>query len=281
MDPTCLDHLLTDEESRKFEEDGYFILPDVLSIDEVDKLEEVTDRLDEKVREKEGKAPGDTLNTFDFLGYDEAYLNLIDYPKTFPKVFGILGWNIQIYHTHLITSPPDDPDNPKQGYGWHQDSGRLNRELEGEPRARVSLKVAYFLTDCSEEGRGNFTAIPGSHRFNKIIKPEGMDLPEGAVHIRVPRGGAVFFDRRLWHCGSPNRSTETRKALFYGYSYRWLKPRDDMTVGGYLDKVDPIRRQLLGAPGPTGWHGFTSPKDDDVPLKGWITENVGEGAVPA
>ena len=281
MDPACLDNLLTDEEAARFEEDGYLILPDVLSKEETDRLEEVTDRLDKEKREETGKDPRDTLNTFDFLGYDKAYLDLIDYPKTFPKVFGILGWNIQIYHTHLITTPPDDPDDPKQRYGWHQDSGRLNRELEGEPRARISIKCAYFLTDVSEEGRGNFCAVPGSHKYNKISKEEGQDLPEGAVHLCVPRGGAVFFDRRIWHCGSPNRSAQTRKALFYGYSYRWLKFRDDMTIGRYLEDVDPIRRQLLGEPGPTGWHGFTSPKDDDVPLKGWISENVGETAVVA
>jgi ectoine hydroxylase-related dioxygenase (phytanoyl-CoA dioxygenase family) len=281
MDPVCLDHLLTEEESDQFERDGYLILPEVLSPDETDRLEAVTDRLDAEAREKMGKEPGDTLNTFDFLGFDDTYLNLIDYPKTIAKVFGILGWNIQIYHTHLITTPPDDPANPKQRYGWHQDSGRLNRELEGEPRARVSIKCAYFLTDCSVEGRGNFCAIPGSHKVNKITKPEGQGLPDGAVHLCVPRGGAIFFDRRTWHCGSPNRSTDTRKALFYGYSYRWLKFRDDMTVDRYLADADPIRRQLLGQPGPSGWHGFTSPKDEDVPLKSWIEEHVGNEAVIA
>jgi ectoine hydroxylase len=281
MDQSCLDYLLTDDESAQFERDGYLILPEVLSTDEVDELEAITDRLDAEARQKMEKNPTDSLNTFDFLGYDEAYLNLIDYPKTFPKVFGILGWNIQIYHTHLITTPPDDPENPKQKYGWHQDSGRLNRELEGEPRARVSIKCAYFLTDCSVEGRGNFCAVPGSHHINKISKGDGQTLPDGALHLCVPRGGAIFFDRRIWHCGSPNRWTKKRKALFYGYSYRWLKFRDDMTVEHLLDDADPIRRQLLGEPGPTGWHGFTSPKDDDVPLKGWIAENVGEEAVVA
>lgn len=30
MDPTCLNYLLTDQERRQFEEDGYFIVKDVL-----------------------------------------------------------------------------------------------------------------------------------------------------------------------------------------------------------------------------------------------------------
>jgi len=37
-----------------------------------------------------------------------------------------------------------------------------------------------------------------------------------------------------------------RKALFYGYSYRWLRPRDNMTGNHLLDRCTPIQQQLLG-----------------------------------
>ncbi|MYF90917.1 MAG: hypothetical protein F4184_01930, partial [Gemmatimonadetes bacterium] len=59
---------------------------------------------------------------------------------------------------------------------------------------------------------------------------------------------------------------------------RWLRPRDDMTVEHLMDRCDPIRQQLLGA-GPSGGHGYTSPKEEDVPLKAWIREHLGEEAV--
>ena len=114
MDPACLNHLLTDQEAAEFDENGFFVLPEVLTESETDELEAITDRLDAERRQEADKDPGASQNSFDFLGYDEAYLNLVDHPITFPKVFGILGWNIQIYHTHCITTPPDDPDNPKQ-----------------------------------------------------------------------------------------------------------------------------------------------------------------------
>ena len=52
-------------------------------------------------------------------------------------------------------------------------------------------------------------------------------------------GDAVFFDRRIWHAAGHNFSPDARKALFYGYSYRWLRPRDDMTVEHLLDRCDP------------------------------------------
>ncbi len=52
-----------------------------------------------------------------------------------------------------------------------------------------------------------------------------------------------------WHRAVPNFSPHPRKALFLGYSFRWLKPRDEMTVAQYLPGCGPIRRQLLGADG--------------------------------
>ena len=65
--------------------------------------------------------------------------------------------------------------------------------------------------------------------------------------------------------------------MFYGYSYRWLRPRDDMTGARFMDRCDPIRRQLLGAS--SGGSGYTSPRDEDVPLREWIRRHAGEEAV--
>ena len=174
--------------------------------------------------------------------------------------------------------PPPDAEQEKQRLGWHQDSGRLNAELETDPRPRVSVKIGYFLTDTTETGRGNFYVIPGSHLQNKLeFPPDDVSDPEGATPVCVPPGTAVIFDRRIWHSRSPNESDITRKVLFYGYSYRWLRPRDDMTVGSFIDRCDPIRRQLLGFS--TSWHGYTSPTDEDVPLRLWLAEHLGEAAV--
>src|SRR5262249_43126961 len=154
-----------------------------------------------------------------------------------------------------VTPPlPPEPEQPKKRLGWHQDSGRLNLDLETNPRPRISIKVAYFLTDTREARRGNFYVIPGSHLQNKVEFPEdGVSEPEGATPVCVAPGTAVYFDRRLWHSASPNYSEVTRKVLFYGYGYRWLRPRDDMTVAHFMDRCDPIRKQLLGA-SPSGGH---------------------------
>lgn len=280
MDPRSLEHCLTQDERRQFEQNGYFIVPDALPSPLVRDLAAVVDRLDLRYRQDHGIDSRKMIHILDFIGRDDLFLRLLDWPLTFPKVWGILGWNIQLYHTDMIITPPQRiRPRQKSRLEWHQDSGRLNLELEGDPRPRVSLKIGFFLTDTSQPGCGNFTIVPGSHRRNRLKLPdEGASDPGDALTVCVPPGTAVFFDRRLWHSGSPNDSDRTRKVLFYGYSYRWLRPRDDMTVEHVMDRCDPIRQQLLGAS--TGGMGYTSPGPEDVPLKAWMEQHLPPEAVP-
>jgi ectoine hydroxylase-related dioxygenase (phytanoyl-CoA dioxygenase family) len=281
MNTDCLNYCLTEAERLAFERDGYFIIEDALTPDHVERLAAATDRVEAEYRAQHGLGPLDRVNILDFVGRDEAYLELVDWPKTFAKVWGILGWNIQLYHSHLIITPPETARNGRdKKLGWHQDSDRLNKEMETSPRPRISLKVAFFLSDCSAPDRANFYVVPGSHLQDKIDLPNGdrsADLPQGRA-VLVPSGAAVFFDRRIWHSGSANYWDYSRRALFYGYSYRWIRPRDDMTVSHFWDRLDPIRRQLFGA-APTGSHGYSSPQEVDVPLRTWIREHLGEEAV--
>ena len=280
MDTSCLDYMLGEAEREAFERDGYFIVENALTPQQRERAEAAFDRLVDARREEQQLGPGERVAVFDFAGRDEALLELIDLPKTFARVFGLLGWNIQLYHSHLNLSPPEDPGGG-HGLAWHQDSGRLNQELETDPQPRISLKVGFFLTDCSQPGRGNFYVVPGSQLQKTMVFPDGnrrCELP-GGVPVQVPAGSAVFFDRRLWHSTSANHWHSSRKVLFYGYSYRWLRPRDQVTVDERLNaRLDPIRQQLFGA-SPTGNYGYTSPQDVDVPLKGWIETHVGAEAV--
>ena len=278
MDTVCLEHSLTSEEQKQFEQDGFLIVADAIPSELVADLTAVTDRIIEDHRQTANLSPNSTINMLDFIGKDPLYLQLIDWHKTFPKVWGILGWNIKLYHSHLIVTPPQPDADPNRRLGWHQDSGRLNIELEGNPRPRVSLKVGFFLSDTTRSDRGNFHVLPGAHRQNSLDLPTDGTNPDEARPVCVPAGTAVFFDRRLWHAAGINTSDVTRRVLFYGYSYRWLQPRDDMTIDHYMEKSAPIRQQLLGKS--TGGMGYTSPGELDVPLRSWLTDHLGAEAVP-
>ncbi|MDQ2732526.1 MAG: phytanoyl-CoA dioxygenase family protein [Armatimonadota bacterium] len=274
MNASCLQYRLTEEERRTFNETGLLIVEGALSPEAVEGLTAKTDSIYAECLAA-GQDAHSSLFYPNFIPRDPQFVELVDYEKILPKVWPLLGWNIYLYHAHLIVTPPSGQGMDDKTFGWHQDSGRVNQEIECHPRPRLSLKVAYFLSDASEPGRGNFWVIPGSHLHDTLDRPEsGTGQPEGAIPVLVKAGTAVLFDRRLWHAASPNGSDVTRKVLFYGYGYRWIRTKDDMTVQTLWEGSDPIRRQLLG------WgvnaNGHYSPSDEDVPLRGWLKEHCPE-----
>jgi ectoine hydroxylase len=271
MDPSCLQYRLTDNERHTFETTGLLQIDNVLPAQDVTTLTAKVDAIhDTKVRD--GHDPRTALFYPNFIPDDPAFADLVDNARVLPKVWGILGWNIYLYHAHLIVTPPSGLPRADKTFGWHQDSGRVNLEMESHPRPRLSLKVAYFLSDVGEEGRGNFWVIPGSHLRDTLERPAtGVGQPAGAVPVLARPGTAVFFDRRLWHTASPNWSEVTRKVLFYGYGYRWIRTKDDMTVQSLWSQSDAVRRQLLGDG--SNANGYYSPADVDVPLRGWLREH--------
>ena len=71
----------------------------------------------------------------------------------------------------------------------------------------------------------------------------------------------MLFDRRLWHMRSPNRSDVTRKALFLAYTYRWVRPRDDLRLPPAIVRtMTPAQRQLAGV------------DDDQDPMPLWMPD---------
>jgi len=80
---------------------------------------------------------------------------------------------------------------------------------------------------------------------NWIDGPPRRDVdwpdPEGAVEVTGGPGDAVLFDRRIWHARSRNYSGYTRKAVFFGCTYRWAAIRDDTTAvrAGLARPADP------------------------------------------
>jgi ectoine hydroxylase len=277
IDTSCLQYRITDLERKTFESDGILYVEDALPPAHVESLTEIVDSIHEQGL-ADGQAADKAMFVPNFIPQDQQFVDLVDYARILPKVWGILGWNIFLYHAHLIATPPSGLPCSDSTFSWHQDSGRVNVDMETHPRPRLSLKVAYFLSDTSEEGRGNFWVVPGSHHHDNLERPaDGHGQPEGAVPVLAKPGTAVFFDRRLWHAASPNWSDVTRKVLFYGYGYRWIRTKDDMTVQDLWSPSDPIRRQLLGYS--VNANGHYTPSDEDVPLRGWLRQHSPDEAI--
>ena len=85
----------------------------------------------------------------------------------------------------------------------------------------------------------------------------------------------MFFDRRIWHTRSRNHSGHTRKAVFFGYTYRWTVIRDvvaPIRMSDWPGRLTPVQQQLLG--GIEAGHGDHAwgHCPEATPLYGWLKE---------
>src|SRR6478609_4548976 len=169
---------LTGEERKRFEEDGFFMVPNALDATTIGVLRTLADGYLERLRAS-GARESAYLNVHDLVGRDKIFLELMTWPTTFHKVWQVLGWNIQLFHTQLIVTPTSDPALPRGPDGWHQDNDRMNTDLDVDLMPRISMKVGYFLADIPEPGMGNFCVIPGSHLTRRPDESAGIQITAG------------------------------------------------------------------------------------------------------
>jgi len=101
--------------------------------------------------------------------------------------------------------------------------------------------------------------LGADERFAELV-----DHPAVLPVVVATLGWNVFMYQ--WHARGDNTSDVTRKVLFFAYTYRWIRPRDDLDLSAsFLAGTSPTRRQLLGDG--TSAIGHWIPTEEDVPLR--------------
>jgi ectoine hydroxylase-related dioxygenase (phytanoyl-CoA dioxygenase family) len=244
---------LTAEQRHSFAKDGFLVVPNALSADEVARLVESADRLAKSLLDKPPMTGRPEYNHLDLrpgLLSEEALFDLVDHRATVPLVVQLLSPNIHLHSTTLLYKRPENPDAPTFRRGWHRDI-RIPRDLGHRDLPMVGIKICYCLTDFSQPNSGLTVMARGSHLKNTPLGlPKGEPDPDDVevCDLNLNAGDAFLFENRIFHSATPNRSSRVSKTLMYGYAYRWMKPEVylEMLDPRYLRQADPVRRQLLG-----------------------------------
>lgn len=299
---------MTVQQEKDFDENGFIILENFLTEDELERLLSAVDDVASRIQGAQGLNPDEPFAIRNALAHHTAFLDLIDHPRMLPLVVDAIGWNIQIRTSHLDYRPPyprdlkagevgrGDGEDHQKGYRnvlWHPDlAGDYLFEapsLDGR-LPFMEVKVFYVLSDLSESNCGNLWMLPGSHqRAPQELRDTDREVDASeAIELKLSPGAAVLWRTATWHCVGPNLSNKIRKVIHVGYHYRWLRPADYIQQDpDLIANSSPIRRQLLGAlstgKNPLGddpeFHPSSQywiPRDwDDVPLKAWAEERSG------
>ena len=226
---------LTDAQVARFHDEGYLVVPDLLTADEVDAF--VRHQAD-----PEAESLRQGLRTH--LS-DPFWQRLAHHPNVAGVARQILGGRPRIVQTMYMAKEPARPDQELGGAGisLHQDA----HYLPNEPDTLMACWIAMSDTDPEN---GGLCVAPGSHRDSLRettlnTNPEhmswesdyGMRSPDGRewteklysfdvvgieedelVRLTVPRGSGVFFTSRTVHGSYANRS-RTRPRLAFAVHY--------------------------------------------------------------
>lgn len=274
LDAVVVDHEALDTQQRTFNDLGYVLIPGALPAVKVEALLNAIETIRPELESHPHRSRVENgLNIRPIIDKHPVFKDLLISPQTFAAVAKLLGhYSIQLQQSNLIEAYPS---NKQRLTGWHSDGGMPSIAVNGI-RAFSSLKVAYFLRDLTGPNMGSLMVVPGSHRMQGAPAfPPGQLDPAGATQILAKAGDALVFQQGIWHAAAPNFSQQTRVALYYGYSYRVLRPVDYQRMPeALLDMCSPVERQLLGE---TVTHqGYYVPTDADVPLRPWFTEHFGD-----
>ena len=155
---------MTSEQARAIEQDGCFVVENGLPPDVVAEIDGAIDEIYDREKQA-GRLPEDgRLNLRNCVTEHDAFLQLIDWPTTFPKAMGILNWNIHLLTSHLLVVPSKErPEHPLR-VGLHRDGGTSAREMP-EPHPRIMFKIGYVISDQSDPASGATVVVPGSNRY--------------------------------------------------------------------------------------------------------------------
>ena len=218
-----------------FDLQGYLVLEDILSSDEVATLNRLIDgqSLPEpgEIR-RFGGAAGGAPECPGFLEWGEPFCDLLDHPRIMPilrfmlgdcfrldRIYGIyMREGMEAGYLHGGNTPYS------QGEYYHFRDGRIHNGF---------TVVSWNLADTGPQ-YGGFCCIPGSHKSNFKIPQEIYEAPEKAPCVVIPEAGAgsvVFFTEALTHGTAVWQGKHQRRTLLYkycqsqvAYSRRRVKP---------------------------------------------------------
>ncbi|RKN44913.1 phytanoyl-CoA dioxygenase family protein [Streptomyces hoynatensis] len=209
---------LTAEQRRILEDDGYVVLPDVLTPEECDLLSEKTDEMweAEKQRPRRYTVEAGVRFTDNLLRYSTIFERCLLDPLVLDGVRAVLGDDI---HYYLINGRRADP-----GYG-KQPLHDLKRE-RGRPFRTCNT---IWCLDEFTEANGT-RVVPGSHLtaepyVSRCVDPLRPHPDE--TRVLAPRGAVVVFNSHLIHGGSENRGDTPRRCIHSAYAVRSVRPNYD------------------------------------------------------
>ena len=257
-----------------FDTNGYIVLPQVFTKDEINSANAAIQANSNKMLERIGglrNTEDDTPLVGDgttgrqdlsgFLGWPEGqrdvFRRVLDHPRLVPYVTELLGMGYRLDHMPLILiqrpgsegfqfhgGPLDGDGRPNQYLSYKCHNGTMQLSL---------LAVAVQLTDVNE-GEGGFCIIKGSHKSNFPCPKSVVNYEEAKEHAYQPvtrAGDVVLFSEATIHGTLPWSGKSDRRLALFRFSpanYAYGRGYTGGWPDSWLDGMTDTQRLIMEPP---------------------------------
>ena len=193
-----------------FKENGYLVVPDALSPEEVRSINAGIDRdlIENPVMWLDRGQMGRTQNVHALLACPEMDVTMRP-PRLLPLMRAIMGTDLCAEeHSVMLRAPNPDGETECR---WHRDANRENRADAEPPYYTRYLSVVFYLTDVDDTTH-TFSVLPGTAQSSELLPLEAYDLST-AQHLVGPAGTAILFNASTFHAGNVRQTTAERRTI--------------------------------------------------------------------
>lgn len=251
---------LSDAQKQQFDEQGFFIVENVLSADDCKTMCDAFERIHAEEADRGGHEvhvePG-ARRISNIFNKTEAFDKCLWIPEVLAASAFLLG-EIKVHGANLR--------DPVKGYG-HQD---LHVDVPKKFADDWWVVNSMLMFDDMTLDNGPTRVVPGSHKWAPINVPyvnigdwepapltpeEEARIPKdlsapypGEVLVEAPAGSAIICNSSMWHAGTLKKTDAHRRMLHLTYTRRDLPQQlvqlDHLTEGLY-NRMSPVKRYLM------------------------------------
>ena len=240
------------DEAAIIQDQGYLVIPDVLSCEEVNILKaSLTPYLHSKLFGRNDFEGEKTERVYALVSWDPFFGELAEHPRVLPIIDEILGANCLLTANQAINIHPGESPQP-----FHNDDGFYQIP---RPHDMVSVSTIWALDDFTMENGGT-QIVPESHKWADGMYAESMASESSVAENRnaealaetltMTAGSVVVFSGSLWHRGGRNQSDGCRLAIANQYCAPWLRQIENLMLSVTPDKaraLTPRVQEMVGS----------------------------------
>ena len=239
-----------DELVQEIEEQGYTIIPDAITSDQVADAIVAMDEVFEwerPIAERFGEQTDNQKVVRNVLGKHPFFETFFNNLPVVTLCRRLLGDDMVLHDTTARSILPSAGREDLHGFQVHVDRETFTvNPFKDAAHIPIAINVLWAFVDFTAEN-GATMLWPGTHRSLEVPDPSG-DYPD-YLQAEMPAGSVVMWDAATWHATGLNKSVGARHSAVAFYQRGWVKGdinNERVLPPEVRSRLGPDMRRLLG-----------------------------------